>query len=84
MMWSRFGGGCPFIGHPVIGVILMFLFWALVIGLIVWGMTRMRRHGHYMMHGGMHVNNALDIARERYAKGEINQAEFETIKKNLS
>ncbi|ADD26817.1 SHOCT domain-containing protein [Meiothermus ruber] len=29
-------------------------------------------------------DRALEIARERYAKGEISQAEFETLKKNLS
>lgn len=28
-------------------------------------------------------DRALEIARERYAKGEISQAEFETLKKNL-
>ncbi|MFN3391483.1 MAG: SHOCT domain-containing protein [Meiothermus ruber] len=29
-------------------------------------------------------DRALEIARERYARGEISQAEFETLKKNLS
>ncbi|WP_297853508.1 SHOCT domain-containing protein [Meiothermus sp.] len=29
-------------------------------------------------------DRALEIARERYAKGEISQAEYETLKKNLS
>lgn len=29
-------------------------------------------------------DRALEIARERYAKGEISQAEFEALKKNLS
>ncbi len=28
-------------------------------------------------------DRALEIVRERYAKGEISQAEFETLKKNL-
>lgn len=28
-------------------------------------------------------DRALEIARERYARGEISQAEFETLKKNL-
>ncbi len=30
------------------------------------------------------ADRALEIARERYAKGEISQAEFETLKKNLT
>ncbi|WP_299433507.1 SHOCT domain-containing protein [uncultured Meiothermus sp.] len=29
-------------------------------------------------------DRALEVARERYAKGEISLAEFETLKKNLS
>ena len=29
-------------------------------------------------------NNALTIAKERYAKGEISNDEFMTIKKNIS
>jgi putative membrane protein len=28
-------------------------------------------------------DRALEIVRERYARGEISQAEFETLKKNL-
>ncbi len=29
------------------------------------------------------LDRALEIARERYARGEIDQAEFEVLKKNL-
>jgi putative membrane protein len=92
-MWG-FGGpgsgpgfvGCG--GFGPVGMIFMFVFWALIIGLIAWGLMRMSRRG-MMMHGmhGMHMmggDNALNIARERYAKGEIDEQEFEEIKKNLS
>ncbi len=80
MMW-QYGfnnGGCH-LG----GAIFMVLFWAVVISLIIWGAMRMRRHG-CCMHSEHHGNNALDIAKERYAKGEIDEKDFEKIKKALS
>ena len=76
MMWN--GNGYGWGGG---GMLLMGLFWVLVIGLIVWGISRMAGHGY--THGGQSDNNALDIAKERYAKGEIDQQEFDKIKKNL-
>jgi putative membrane protein len=63
-------------------MIFMVLFWAVVIGLIATGARRMHRHG-CCMHGD-HGGNAVNIARERYAKGEISKEEFEQIKKDLS
>ena len=79
MMWHRFGyGGCGWGGMAI-----MIVFWVIVIALIIGGAVRMGRHG-YWMHGDRHGSNALDIAKERYAKGEINQEEYEQIKKNLS
>ena len=57
--------------------------WMVVLGggliaLIVWGITRITRQDR------VHVSsNALDLARERYARGEINKEEFEQIKKDL-
>jgi putative membrane protein len=84
MMWRGFGG--PEVVHcsgwGIAGMIIMCIFWALVIGVIVCGFMRMRRHGCMMHHD--HSSNALDIAKERYAKGEIDEKEFEKIKKNLS
>ena len=55
----------------------MLLFWALVIvGIVL--LIKWLAAGH---HGS--ENKALDILKERYAKGEINKEEFEAKKKDL-
>jgi len=58
---------------------MMFLFWVLVIaGLIIairW-LTGLSR--------GQKADSALEILRERYARGEINKEEFEARRKDLS
>jgi putative membrane protein len=59
--------------------LLMIIFWVVVILFVVW---LVRRLGQHPMTGGS--SNALDIAKTRYAKGEISHDEFEKIKKNLS
>ena len=61
----------------VLGTVLMLLFWAGVIGLVVWGVVRLTKHSHV-------DNGGFAIARERYAKGEIGKEEFDQIKKDLS
>ena len=60
------------------GGIWMILFWGGLIALIVWGVSRLTGHRHS-------ISNPypLDIARERYARGEITREEFEKIKKDL-
>ena len=83
MMWRGPGPGCwGGGGDGGLGMILMILFWIVVVGLIIFAVTRMGMHRH-MWHSTMD-RDALDIARERYAKGEIDEKEFEKIKKNLA
>jgi putative membrane protein len=88
MMWRGFGGPGPYFGGcggwGIACMILMIVFWAFVIGFIVMGAVRMRRHGCMLHHGWHQGADALDIAKQRYARGEIDQKEFEEIKKNLS
>jgi putative membrane protein len=55
------------------------VFWGGLIALIVWGITRLVRGG-----GTASRRNPLDIAKERYAKGEISKEEFEQLKKDLT
>jgi len=62
----------------LVGGISMLVFWGGLIALIVWGINRLSRHE------GMIRNNPIDLAKERYAKGEITKDQFEEIKKTLS
>ena len=62
----------------VFGGVWMVLFWGGLIALIVWGITKLSRRN-----GSTTKQDPLDIAKERYAKGEISEEEFNQIKKDL-
>jgi len=64
------------------GAIMMVVFWGLIIWLAVWLISRITSHEHPGR--GSERRDALDIAKERYARGEINKEEFDRIKKDLS
>lgn len=69
-MMGWFGGG-----------IMMIVFWALFIALIVWVVREVGgKHSHSTRSG----SQALDILKERYAKGEISKEEFESKKKDIA
>ena len=60
------------------GGIMMVVFWALFIALVVWVVREVNgKHSHSS-------SQALNILKERYAKGEISKEEFESKKKDLS
>jgi len=59
------------------GGIMMILFWAVIIYFIVW-LVRNNKTNE------VGDKKALEILKERYAKGEINKQEFEEKKKDLS
>jgi putative membrane protein len=58
------------------GPVLMIIFIAVC---IVMMMYMMRGHSHRRSHSGY----ALDILKERFARGEINQAEYEERRQRL-
>lgn len=53
------------------------------VGAIVWGMGRNAASKPTGDPDEPEQDNAMDIARERYARGEINHEEFEQIKSTL-
>ena len=63
----------------IFGGIWMVIFWGGLIALIVWGIARWTRRDD-----SGQKRNSLDIARERYARGDISREEFEQLKKDLS
>ena len=59
-------------------MLFMFLFWALVIIGIVLGIRWLVRQGRPES-----SDSAMEILRQRYARGEINREEFEAKRKDL-
>jgi putative membrane protein len=80
MMWW-WGSGYPAGPLGIAMIILMVLFWGGLIALIVWAVLRFTRD--HKTEGG-EKRDALGIAKERYAKGEITKEQFEQIKRDLS
>jgi len=63
----------------VLGIIGTVVFWGGVIVLVIWAVKKLSQRS-----GGGEVKGALDVLKERYARGEINKEQFEQMKKDLS
>ncbi len=63
--------------------LMMALFWGGVLVLAIWALRGGARHHHHDS-PDPRPDSALGIARERFARGEINDEEFERIKRGLS
>jgi uncharacterized membrane protein len=90
-----FGGGFgPMMNHPYLeygrdhadhpfGWLLLFVVLALVIALVVW-FVRRAKGPHDHVHGvAASLDDALDVVRMRYARGEIDRKEFLRITGDL-
>ncbi len=71
-------------GFGLIGPLMMIVFW----GLIIWAIVALVHHGSghsgHCCRSGDSGGKALDILKERYAKGEIKKEEYEQKKKDLA
>ncbi len=66
------------LGWGMAGGLMMVLFWVLIVLFVVW---LVREVGSTSSN---QANKALEILKERYAKGEINKEEFESKRKDLT
>lgn len=64
------------------GVLMMLVFWAAIIFFVVW-LVKEARSGSNSDSDISRSKSALDILKERYAKGEIDKREFEEKKNDL-
>ena len=67
-------------GYHCWGMGFGWLIGLIIIILVVWLLIRSRYCYYYHGWGG---NSAIDILKERYAKGEISKQEFEEKKRDL-
>ncbi len=80
MWWDWFGGMGWWM---MFGGLLMLVFWGGIIALVVWGVKKLVERGGSGSDTAQ-KRDPLDIAKERYARGDISREEFEQIKKDLS
>ena len=77
-MWNPMMRGYGLFGSGI-GFLFTLLFWGLIIFLIV-ALVK-RAHGKEEQTDS---KGALDILKERYAKGEIDKKQFQEMKKDIS
>ncbi|UXX85265.1 SHOCT domain-containing protein [Roseovarius pelagicus] len=70
MMWNG--------GHGLWGGLMMVVFWGLIIGLIV-----LAARGYSARSDNVPRPGALDVLQERYARGEIDEDEYDRRKAKL-
>ncbi len=64
-----------------LGGIWMVLFWGGIVALLIWGVKKLAESGSSSSVAG---RRPLDIARERYARGEISREELAQMEKDLA
>ncbi|NOX61651.1 MAG: SHOCT domain-containing protein [Chloroflexi bacterium] len=79
-------------GFGGFGFLLMLLFWLLLIGLIAWAIIQFfsrsgaqsdaRGHGQNQL--TTRQDTALEVLKQRYARGEITKSEYEEMRRELT
>ncbi len=77
--WMMSGWG---VGYGLFGSLMMLLFWILIIAAVVLGVRWFVNEGK--MKGLRKEETPLDILKKRYACGEIDIEQYETMKRELT
>ena len=83
IMYGGMMGNWNWGGNPW-GWLLMLVFWVLVIGgvaaIVIWAISRT----HPTDSGAGNRQDAMEILKQRYARGEIDREQFEQIRRDLT
>ena len=78
-LYNNYGFGYGMM-NGLFGGLMMIVFWAIIIMFVVWGIKEVSgKHRHT----DSRDSRTLEILEERYAKGEIDEKEFKSKKKDL-
>jgi putative membrane protein len=70
-------------GWMAFGAAWMVFFWGVLIALVVWAFSRLTGDRQRTEGQRSETRSALDIAKERYARGEITREQFEQLREDL-
>lgn len=68
-------------GYGFFGWLMMFLLWIIIIAAVVLGVRWLMNGGK--QEGSRREETPLDILKKRYASGEIDNEEFETMRREV-
>ena len=74
----------PFLTRGFGWMFLMGIFWIVIIGLVIWGISVLLHRSNNPERTVTRPDSPLEILKKRYAQGEIDKDEFEAKKKDLS
>ena len=80
--WGMMGNGMGF-GHGLFGILWMIVFWGGLIALIVFAVRYFARSSD-RTGSAKSDDRAIDLLRERFARGEIDRDEFDDRMSRLS
>ena len=76
-MWGIYEGMGVWI---LLGMVCMVIFWAIIIGLVIWGIKQLTGDRRESRISG---ETSLEIAQKRLARGEITLDEFKELREAL-
>lgn len=81
-MWRYYGDGTWMMGNWL-GMVFMGLVFVVIVIVIISLIAGAKNGSHYQMKNMSDTDSAMKILHERYAKGEINEEEYQRMKQNL-
>ena len=83
MMHEYFNWGHPFFGFPIFGFLIGLTLLVLTIYITILIIRKIKNGNYKISHLMNNNNDPINIAKKRYARGEISKEEYQEIIKNI-